>query len=444
MPMSLFHAGRNRIGHERQREHISLVLHLRWTVRSESLWRNHSGISILRTRFVGVQGRIFVSGLLRSRQFLPDRAAFSARILKHCRDDGNRARFRATILVPLMCLVCGCDAVNKIQQGDEIASEMGDQNPSVREISVPPAEGPDTEAPPRTPEQIVADFVALSSHQRTDDHLEQLALRPQLLTDVTQLDLENSPVTRGGLAHLSAFSNLSLLNLARTGTSNGLEEVARIPRLQTLILDGNPVDDAALASIAGAPELERLSLKNSTMSDSAFDQLAELENLKALHLDGNKDLLGRQFSEQVKQGNFRNLEELTAAQTQVGYYGLANIRQIPNLQVLELGDAQLTADSLNTISQCSKLRRLGISGAPIADNALQPLTKLRSLEELNLSGCSSITDAAFLILGRLQSLKVLNVNGTQMTEAGIEGFQRGPGEMVVVHFAKREFHREDE
>jgi len=92
-------------------------------------------------------------------------------------------------------------------------------------------------------------------------------------------------VTDAGLASLVKIQpNLRRIDLGQTRsiTHAGIAHLAKLPRLEELVLHSSRFDDAAAAAIARL-DLRRLSLHHSVITDAGAAQLASMKRLE--HLD---------------------------------------------------------------------------------------------------------------------------------------------------------------
>jgi hypothetical protein len=152
------------------------------------------------------------------------------------------------------------------------------------------------------------------------------------------------------------------------------------------------VSDADLAAYAGATPIRNLSLGHTDVTD------AGLRYLK----------------------NVSELQWLDVGYTQVGDAGLACIASASGLQHLIAENSRVTDDGMTTIGNFQELRILDLTGTRISDRGLSQLKSLKSLSELWL-GDTQVTDAGLVHLENMKQLRTLVLNGTGVT---IEGYTR--------------------
>ena len=89
------------------------------------------------------------------------------------------------------------------------------------------------------------------------------------------------------------------------------------------------------------------------------------------------------------------------------------------IQDVDLEERPLPSDLLEELGWLLNLVIINFNGTQITDSGLEHLKGLTSIEELSL-GRTRVTDAGFEHLKQLTRLKQLNVTDTQVTDAGLE------------------------
>ena len=95
---------------------------------------------------------------------------------------------------------------------------------------------------------------------------------------MVSLDLRYSSIGTAGLAALGGMTKLVSLKLSGARVDN-LEPIRNLNALEILYLNGNPLDDAALAPIAGFSALKDLELMDTNVTGPGFAYLAGLPAL---------------------------------------------------------------------------------------------------------------------------------------------------------------------
>jgi len=156
------------------------------------------------------------------------------------------------------------------------------------------------------------------------------------------------------------------------------------------------VDDVGLSNLSGLTHIEELGLNSTPVGNAGLAHLRDLKTLKVLELG----------STSVSDAGLANLSGLTAItklilwNTLITDDGLRYLQPILQLQTLNLDGTHIKGDGLSVLAGISTLEDLSLSKTRLTDDGLERVAELRNLQELNLNG-TSITDAG------LRHLKVL-------------------------------------
>jgi hypothetical protein len=95
------------------------------------------------------------------------------------------------------------------------------------------------------------------------------------LTNLETLDMWFATIEDADLAKLAGMTKLKNLTLeqCRNLTNAGVEQIAKLPALETLNLNQTRIDDGALELLAKVPNLKSLEIKNTSVSDAAIEKL---------------------------------------------------------------------------------------------------------------------------------------------------------------------------
>jgi internalin A len=331
---------------------------------------------------------------------------------------------RCTMLLMLaVLLLAGCGKLKAKLEGKE------DAPAAEPEVAVDKAPPPDAAQPINVkpaPQAVVASFMALPSQQKGDENLLAAAEHATEIAGIPELVLAGGAITDGGAAVLPKFTGLKRLDLSGSRVSaKTLETVAQISSLESLKLNGIPLENAALAVLTPLPALSELGLAGTSIGDGAFDSLATMEHLRVLDVSGNDQVLGRSFSDLVKQKRFGSLTSLTADNSGFGYYGLLELGKLPNLEFLSVTRSYVGDESLKGLEKSRSVKRVYLSSNVITDAGMPSFKKMSQLEELRIDGNVAITDAGLKELRGLRSLKELRLDGTQCTETEVKSLKAG-------------------
>ena len=140
----------------------------------------------------------------------------------------------------------------------------------------------------------------------------------------------------------------------------------------------NPITDACLEQIAKLPRLRVLNLEGSEVSD-----------------DGLKLLKG-----------LRGLRKLNLWQTRITDTGLRELQGLTKLRELNLQETRIADAGLRELQTLSELQELNVERTGITDRGLKYLGRIARLDELDL-GCTNVTDTGLETLAQFRGLRSL-------------------------------------
>lgn len=211
---------------------------------------------------------------------------------------------------------------------------------------------------------------------------------------------------------------------------SALEHLAGLPRLRSVLLNKMAVTDAGLAMLGKIETLENIDLRGCATTNEGVSHLAGLPKLRGLKLstrqaEDTSDLSSATSSVDDRAmasiGKLTNLEVLALDNLFVTEDGLADLKDLKNLEELFLAGTSIGDEALPVIvEQFPELKILRIAETRISDDGLVHLPKLRRLEELDISRCQLITDAGMVHVGKIPMLNDLNVwRVSSLTDAGV-------------------------
>lgn len=212
----------------------------------------------------------------------------------------------------------------------------------------------------------------------------------------TGVDFRGVEVTAELLAGISALPTVTVANFAETNLDDEMLNnlVTTADSLNNFDLRDCSISDAGLKTLAGVEGIRAIRLSgksgNTTVTDDGLAHLAGLASLKLLALDD----------------------------VWIGTAGLAHLKNLPGLAELYLAGTLVDDDSIAIVSGMPGIRKLRLARTQVGDAALEALTACSSLEELDLSEDSLLTDAGMVSLGKITSLKKLNLWRVQINNEG--------------------------
>jgi Leucine-rich repeat (LRR) protein len=168
---------------------------------------------------------------------------------------------------------------------------------------------------------------------RTEDILPQL----QLFPNIRSLDLTGSKISLKAAEHIQHMTNLVSLQLAQTSFDDEkMKYIKDLENLEALWLNGNNITSKGLEEIKNLKKIKRLTLYRTSISDEGLKYLSELQELEDLWLQYTKiSDKGLVYLQGLKKLTFLHLSG-----TAVTIEGLLQIKGIPGLMILELGNTE--------------------------------------------------------------------------------------------------------
>lgn len=405
-----------------------------------------------------------------------------------CSRQGVAARRAASVtFIAIFIGLAGCE---KLPKFSELVSGKKKEETTVQAPKTAPVEQKPAPAvpakpapPPKTAQEVVAQFNSTPSRLRTDAQLLELSQVPGAASEFTELDLENAQsVTDRGLAALPKFERTETLKIDRCQYSNsGLANVAKMKNLTSLSMAGGPVlspdSDQGLSYIKGMQQLVSLKVPSVRFSAAGFSNIAEMTWLESLNLHSTPF-----FDEHLAQmKGFEHLKELNVSNTNLSDSGFPYLRYFKELEILgigglkmnfrgpglqevgrrhwlpklrvlgladnpqlelsaydgityfkgtlellDLGDANLDDHRFDgAVVQCTNLLQLFVhQNKGLTDNGMQKIPKLRKLKNLLISNNAGISDRSLRFLASLKALENLTINATNCTEPGVVALKK--------------------
>jgi Leucine-rich repeat (LRR) protein len=158
-------------------------------------------------------------------------------------------------------------------------------------------------------------------------------------------------------------------------------------------------------------------------TDEDFVQLEGMRGVKEIRGDVGPNNLGGPKITDAGLAHLRNLKDLEVLELndalRITDAGLANLAGLAELRELSLVfNRNITDAGLKHLGKLKKLRRLQLYGALITDTGLGYIKDSLDMENLQL-GLAPITNAGMVYIGRLPKLKTLDLQGAMITDAGL-------------------------
>ena len=172
------------------------------------------------------------------------------------------------------------------------------------------------------------------------------------------------------------------------------QRLDEISSLTALVGTMKCADNAGLEVLTKLPKLETMYLNGSTFDDKGFATLAKISSLKSLSFDHNQVFTGK---------------------------GASALRVLPNLRFLRFGGCmKFTGEGLKAVAEIKQLESLELNHVGTRDDDLLPLARMPNLKYLmlNVSFNSNFTAAGLKQLVQIQSLERLEAGEFKIAYEG--------------------------
>ena len=204
------------------------------------------------------------------------------------------------------------------------------------------------------------------------------------LGELRSLTLITGEFNGDGLSHFAQLSNLTRLGLGRSEqhwSEIGLKQLATLTQLRELIISG---DDDTLEQIAQLPKLQTLSVTGGEITDRGFRHLTALRELRELRCW--KMPVTFECLEAISQ--IRTLDSLSLNQTSISRDGIDKLGSLPLLRTISIQRTkpeELSADGIAEFRTLKNLRSLSITAFELTTEEISALGKLTQLQELTVA-----------------------------------------------------------
>ncbi len=170
--------------------------------------------------------------------------------------------------------------------------------------------------------------------------------------------------------------------------------------------------------LAGLRHLEIVGVTDTELGDAGLAEIARIPSLHALVLEGDCAITAKGLS-CLRQA--RRLRTLAICRTQLSIDALRHIRKLGQLEQLDLESCGLTDQGLEVIESMSSLRNLSVPNNPITDEGLKVIARMKGLSSVRLRH-TKITDAGLNAFEDRTEPLIVYVGDTAVTEAGYARF----------------------
>ena len=283
---------------------------------------------------------------------------------------------------------------------------------------------------------VAVDF---SEAQFTAQHIEMLEAFPDLdkvtftgsdvgleiyealgkLTNVTRLELENTPSNEKAIAKLAGMKQLEFLLLSRSDLNDEcLKTLNKLPSLKQIRCGQTRVSDAGLKYLERNRTIVAIDLSDCVaVTDQGLESLSTLPNLKFLKVWG----LSITDEGLATIGKMEKLEVLGLNDTRISDVGTVHLANLKRLKEVMMVRTSIGDKTIEALTACKELRSVRIRDTTISDKAVDYLATLKKLQKLDLSenNAPGITDASADKLASMESLVELNLWTTKVTDGAV-------------------------
>lgn len=238
-------------------------------------------------------------------------------------------------------------------------------------------------------------------------------------------------------------ANLSVEAEAVRAAGGTLETDAKTGGILSVDCSAIELNDELASKLATFGQLKKLTIRASSMSEAGWKALAKLTQLEQLDVR-DTPLNNAQLTAAVS--GMKKLRALRmsgkSGSTEVDDAGLECLLQCKELKVLAADHLWISQDGLQHLKNCQQLSELYLAGTLVDDPAMELLAKLPNLkklrlaktgvgtagleslsqlalEELDISECSQVFDDSMVAVGKITTLKRLNLWRDVISDTGV-------------------------
>jgi hypothetical protein len=232
------------------------------------------------------------------------------------------------------------------------------------------------------PDRVEATFEQLNLSEKG---IKQIAR----LSKLQNVNFTGSTIKDEWLKHLEKLP-LNNLNLTATDiTSKGLQSVARMKRMEKLVLEELPdIDDESIEILKPLGQLRKIHLKGSKITARGIRALSAFPLLTDVHTcnsDANNDFL-------LALSQLKGLEEVKLDQSQLAAEGMSYFPKLKRLRKISLQECNVDDKGAAALANLPAIQVMNLANNPLSDKGLACLEKCRTLINLNINDCENITD----------------------------------------------------
>lgn len=195
---------------------------------------------------------------------------------------------------------------------------------------------------------------------------------------------------------------------------------ARLAADEPLLAEVRRLGGKVVREVAG-PDWLRALVGDSQLT--SFSRIVELDLNE--RTDGHKEPTPKKLSDRVNDDTLKllagqdRLRILQLSGTAVTSAGLVHLKDLKNLERLNVCLTAVTDDGFEHLAGLTKMKRMTVCASKITGSGFRHLEGMKELESINLHS-SPASDAGLEAIGRLPSLLRLEIVHTHVTDAGLQ------------------------
>jgi beta-lactamase regulating signal transducer with metallopeptidase domain len=243
-------------------------------------------------------------------------------------------------------------------------------------LPLPPPQQKVTQASEQAATDAINQLGGWVKEETVDGEVHVVEVNMAYYVDERQGRQDNRNLTDEALAHVRKFTRLKRLYLKETqATDAGLANLRGMQSLEDVIIwDGRVVTDAGAAHLATLPNLTRLSVSNAKLTDESLRLFSKIPKLESIGLQGNH--FTDQGLEHLKDMTQLKSLYLGLGQNEITDDGLRHLAKLTNLEQLDLQRSKITDEGLKHLVGLKKLRALIVNGTGVTEPAVTELRKV--------------------------------------------------------------------
>ena len=243
------------------------------------------------------------------------------------------------------------------------------------------------------------------------------------------------------------FPNLleipTLQSVTMTGplaTHTRVAALAALPNLRSLRLDQSPISDETVETIWGFAKVEDVNFEGCNISDVAFRNVSKCTTIKRLrvaktqitdaglaHLRELQQLELLDLSECVRVTNLGlahlrglvKLRNLSVGSPLITNEGLANFSGMTNMVAIAIKECAVTDEGFIALAGMTKLTEFDIFKTPAGDRALEVVSNAKNIAKLKLRGSGVTNDGLVAHIAKFENLVSLDLGETETSDRAL-------------------------